>query len=546
MAATVAALPAGKNFIGILGNHDVDRLTSVIGGSLSKAKAAAAILMTQPCPPCIYYGDEIGMLGVKGNFGSDANDIPMREPFKWKKVAGVPMSNYFVLNSGAYNNRYERDNDGRSVEEQLNVSGSLLEEYRKLIVARKANVALRTGAYRPITNSNSRIWSFLRQVDGTQTVLVAINVNNQSRTGTLDLSAAQISGGSTVPVDLITSQTLTAITNANKGAYSITLAAYGYRVLSVGLAIPPPLPNEYDGVNIPEALGACSLVATQDNATGLGDNISELDQMFVRPTAGGLRIGITGNLATDGSGLVLLLDTVSGGQNVLNLSGYTPPPSGPNNLTGTRLDAGFAPDQMIFVNTASGSVYVDQFQLLTAGGIVKTYRGAGTVNDGDGALAGGANPNGMQVAMNNTNALGVTGTDASQAGTAHNGFDLLVPYADVGLAGATGTNIRVAAFIIRSSGDVSNQWLPGLGGGHGNLGLTPDMTAIAGQQFATIPLVIRGDVDLNGTVTAADIGAFANALLGLDNSSAHIIASDVNCDGRLDGADIAAFVELLL
>jgi hypothetical protein len=299
-------------------------------------------------------------------------------------------------------------------------------------------------------------------------------------------------------------------------------------------------------VNSPEALGACSLVATQDNATGLGDNISELDQMFVRPTAGGLRIGITGNLATDGSGLVLLLDTVSGGQNVLNLSGYTPPPSGPNNLTGTRLDAGFAPDQMIFVNTASGSVYVDQFQLLTAGGIVKTYRGAGTVNDGDGALAGGANPNGMQVAMNNTNALGVTGTDASQAGTAHNGFDLLVPYADVGLAGATGTNIRVAAFIIRSSGDVSNQWLPGLGGGHGNLGLTPDMTAIAGQQFATIPLVIRGDVDLNGTVTAADIGAFANALLGLDNSSAHIIASDVNCDGRLDGADIAAFVELLL
>jgi alpha-amylase len=546
MAATVAALPPGRNFIGILGNHDVDRLTSVIGGSLSKAKAAAAILMTQPCPPCIYYGDEIGMLGVKGDYGSDANDIPMREPFKWKAVAGAPMSNYFVLNSQAYNNRYEQNNDGRSVEEQLNVSGSLLEAYRQLIAARKTNVALRSGAYRPITNSNSRIWSFLRQADGVQTVLVAINVNGSSRTFTLNLSAAELTGGSTVPVDLISGQTLAAITDANKAAYSMTLSGYGYRVLSVGLEIPPPPPNEFDGVDIPGSLGACGVVATQNNATGLGDNISELDQLFVRPSASGLRIGVSGNLATDGSGLVLLFDTVPGGQNVLNLSGYSPPPAGPNGLTGTRLDAGFVPDQMIFANTYGGSIYVDQFELPTTGGTVKTYRGAGTVNDGDGMLTGGVNPNGMVMAMNNTNAFGVTGTDASQAATALNGFDMLVPYADIGAPGAAGASIRVSAFIIRSSGDVSNQWLPGLGGGYGNLGLTPDMTTIAGEQFVAIRLSILGDADSNGAVDVGDIGPFTTVLLGSDTAPSHVAASDANCDGAVNGEDIAAFIELLL
>ncbi|MCP4590859.1 MAG: hypothetical protein GY842_08940, partial [bacterium] len=65
MAATTAVLPPGKTFLGTLGDHDLDRITSVIGGSLAKAKVAAAILMTQPSPPVIYFGDEIGMLGTK-------------------------------------------------------------------------------------------------------------------------------------------------------------------------------------------------------------------------------------------------------------------------------------------------------------------------------------------------------------------------------------------------------------------------------------------------------------------------------------------------
>ncbi|MBN2446572.1 MAG: hypothetical protein JXO22_07600, partial [Phycisphaerae bacterium] len=188
MSATLGELPTDGLFVGIIGDHDVDRLTSVLGGSLEKAKAAAAILMTQPFPPIVYYGDEIGMQGTKNaSYYGDASDIPMREPFKWNAVAGAPMSNYFVLNSSAYTGRIEQNNDGRSVEEQLGVTGSLLEEYRLLIATRKANVALRRGTYYPVDNSSSRVWAFVRH-HADQQLLVAINVYGGSRSITLDLS----------------------------------------------------------------------------------------------------------------------------------------------------------------------------------------------------------------------------------------------------------------------------------------------------------------------------------------------------------------------
>ncbi len=544
-AATLASLPPGRLFMGIIGDHDVDRLTSVIGGSLEKAKAAAAVLLTSPFPPMIYNGDEIGMLGFKGNYGSDANDIPMREPFKWNAVAGPPMSNYWVLNNQAFNNAYSSDHDGRSVEEQNLVAGSLLEEYKLLIAARKTHVALRRGAYFPVTATSSRIWSFVRHEAGAETLLVAINLKGSPQTFNLDLSGFIIPGGVTTVQDVVTGQLLPDLTSGNRGAYGLSLPAYRYHILAVNIEPPAPDPTVIDGLNIPINFAAAHVVATQDNATGLGDNISELDQLFVRPEAGGLRIGLTGNLATDGTAVAILFDTISGGQNTLDFQGFLPPPAGPDQLTGLRLDNGFAPDHMLFINTFGGNIWVDQFLLPSGNPATKTYRGQGTVNGGDGFLTGGANPNGMEVALNNTNTLGVTDVDATGAATALHGFELFVPYADIGAAGG-GTPIGVAAFIMQSSGVVSNQWLPGLGGGQGNLGIAPDMRSIAGNQFASVSTAILGDIDGNGTVDVLDLSAFVGVLLGTNPDPVQAVRSDLNQDGAADGVDIGPLVEALL
>jgi hypothetical protein len=215
-----------------------------------------------------------------------------------------------------------------------------------------------------------------------------------------------------------------------------------------------------------------------------------------------------------------------------------------------RFDAGFAPDYLLFVNVWSGTLYVDQFTLPTSGPAVKTYRGSGTPNDGDGYLSGGSNPNGMLVALNNTNVLGVTDSSAADAATATTGFELFLPCADIGLPAQPDATIGVVAFIAQSGGQVGNQWLPGLGGGYPNLGVAPDMTAIPGLQYATLPLVRRGDLNCDATVDFGDINPFVLALSNLAAWQATypecpVLNGDINGDTQVDFGDINPFVALL-
>ncbi len=57
-------------------NHDQNRIMSVVDGHEDKARMAAALLFTLPGSPYVYYGEEIGMLGMKP-------DPNIREGFLW-------------------------------------------------------------------------------------------------------------------------------------------------------------------------------------------------------------------------------------------------------------------------------------------------------------------------------------------------------------------------------------------------------------------------------------------------------------------------------
>ncbi|MCA9249489.1 MAG: hypothetical protein KDA54_00020 [Phycisphaerales bacterium] len=545
MAATLGALPPGKTNLAIIGDHDVDRLASAIGGGMSRGKAAAALLLTQPFPPIIYYGDEIGMLGTKQSYGSDANDIPMREPFKWNAVAGPPMANYWVQNAQAYNNAFSANNDGRSVEEQEGVSGSLLETYRALIAARKANVALRRGEYFEVAASRSDVWSFIRFADGQQTLIVAINLNSSAVITSLNLDVT-IPGGTSTAQDILTGSFETNLTDANKDAYFVSIPAHGVRILEVSATPLPPAPEVIDGLDIPTDFGAGALIATQDNETGLGDNVSELNQMFARVESNEIHVGITGNLATDGTGLALFLDSASGGQNTLNTASFPTPPGGIPQLTGLTMEPGFNPDYVLFVNAFSGSIYVDHYELAGGGGGVKRYIGNGTVGDHDGFLNGGSNPNGIQVAIDNSNTDGVTDQSAGQAATATSGIEMVIPLADIGLAEATGS-VKVLAMILRSNGQVSNQLLPGVGGGEGLLGFAPfDMATVPGTQVVSVALSrIPGDWDGDGDVDLVDYAAYAGCMTGPIPGALGpgCNAFDFDVDQDVDLADYLMFVD---
>lgn len=61
-----------------LSNHDENRAGSDLNGSVAKEKQAAAILLTAPGQPYIYYGEELGYIGKKDN-----GDEYVRSPMYW-------------------------------------------------------------------------------------------------------------------------------------------------------------------------------------------------------------------------------------------------------------------------------------------------------------------------------------------------------------------------------------------------------------------------------------------------------------------------------
>jgi len=73
------AFPEGRFGVpmNLLGSHDTIRLASLPCSNLQRVKLALALLFFLPGSPCIYYGDEIGMLGGK--------DPDNRRSFPWDK-----------------------------------------------------------------------------------------------------------------------------------------------------------------------------------------------------------------------------------------------------------------------------------------------------------------------------------------------------------------------------------------------------------------------------------------------------------------------------
>lgn len=257
--------PSGRTFLGIIGDHDVDRLASSLNvdpetapfQNLVKARCAAALHLLSPFPPIVYAGDEIAMLGKAGHFGTDANDIPRREPFKWYAIAGQSMSDYWSRSPAAKAAAYSKDNDGRSVQEQLGREGWPMEAYRELIHVRLSNRALTHGAYKPVTVSEPGTWCFLRRseaatgADGqaipAQLLLVAVNMVGKPLDIRADLSDV-VQGDHNYDVLAMELSNFanplppSRLTPGNKSSFSISIADYGIGIFRIQPAADPASP----------------------------------------------------------------------------------------------------------------------------------------------------------------------------------------------------------------------------------------------------------------------------------------------------------------
>ncbi|MFV9506491.1 MAG: alpha-amylase family glycosyl hydrolase [Oscillochloridaceae bacterium umkhey_bin13] len=166
-----------------LTNHDQNRVMSNLGDDMNKARLAAIALLTLPGMPYVYYGEEIGMLGLKP-------DEDLRTPMHWTKeefggfTSGIPWRNP------------QRDYPIKNVAMQDADPASLLNTYRKLIHLHIQNPALANGRFVPLTGGPSPVAAFLRIADE-EAVLVVINVGLEPLEAVaLDLASSSLMVGS--------------------------------------------------------------------------------------------------------------------------------------------------------------------------------------------------------------------------------------------------------------------------------------------------------------------------------------------------------------
>ncbi|MFQ5491996.1 MAG: hypothetical protein ACE5GE_14865, partial [Phycisphaerae bacterium] len=108
---------------------------------------------------------------------------------------------------------------------------------------------------------------------------------------------------------------------------------------------------------------------------------------------------------------------------------------------------------------------------------------------------------------------GVTDINASGAASASSGLEGLLPYADA-LFDPAATSVKVMVMMVLPNGTVGNQILPGLGGGVGLPGLSPDFRATPGDQFAVVSLIVPGDFNGDRLFNLADYSFFDDCLTG--------------------------------
>ena len=150
-----------------LTNHDQNRVMSQLEGNPEHAKMAAALLLTLPGNPFIYYGEEIGMQGMKPDEG-------IREPMGWyAEGSGKGQTTW-------ENRDHNKDADISSVEGESSKGNSLLQSYRDLIELRNEVPALQNGAIRDYESGVPGMMAFER-VTTKDRVLVVHNLTGKEQ-----------------------------------------------------------------------------------------------------------------------------------------------------------------------------------------------------------------------------------------------------------------------------------------------------------------------------------------------------------------------------
>ncbi len=160
-----------------LANHDMDRSSNNLTGDL--AKAAASLMILLPGNPYLYYGEEIGLKGVRT---SESTDAERRLPIIWSKDDKSGECDIPDIKTLGANYKVDQVEDG--VYDQLNTPYSLLNHYKKAINLRNKYSFIEKANYYDLTEKvNPEDDSILiyKLEYGEDSIIVCHNFNDKAR-----------------------------------------------------------------------------------------------------------------------------------------------------------------------------------------------------------------------------------------------------------------------------------------------------------------------------------------------------------------------------
>ncbi len=205
-------------------NHDTDRFALDDRNRPELLRAAAGLNILVGWTPIVYYGQELGMSGAQKrpqNYGTDANDIGVREAFRWtREIEGEGTATWYKRDAPYWNFPFNKEGDGVSVEEQADDRGSLLLFYRSLIKLRQENSALSFGTSEVLPSSENTI--AIKRSTGRDSAVLILNLTDKS-------AVVRVASGGAKGNFLFGDHSQT----AQAGVISGTLPAYGMAVWQI-------------------------------------------------------------------------------------------------------------------------------------------------------------------------------------------------------------------------------------------------------------------------------------------------------------------------
>ncbi|WP_068267879.1 alpha-amylase family glycosyl hydrolase [Caviibacter abscessus] len=164
-----------KNYIDalFLTNHDQNRIASILKNT-EQQKLAAAILLTLPGNPFIYYGEELGMKGIKP-------DESIREPYLWGDNFQTKWED-IVFNA-------ETDN----IKKQKQDKNSIYNHYKKWINIRNKSDVIKYGTFKHINMEDKEIFAYEREYENKK-IKIYHNLSNEQKEIKIDNSSLKIKG----------------------------------------------------------------------------------------------------------------------------------------------------------------------------------------------------------------------------------------------------------------------------------------------------------------------------------------------------------------